>query len=101
MIKINRIKEEPAGLFFKNDQEELIFLGNIENNLEYQDVCLQIAKENSDRYYILFKEVFYNINRFGMISNYPKGLFDKITDLICDTILTGINTRKAEKDEKQ
>lgn len=86
MIKINRIKEEPAGLFFKNDQDELIFLGNIENSNEFYDIRIQICEEKSDKYCILFKDNFYDITKNGRIINWPKGLFD-MSNILCNTLI--------------
>lgn len=86
MVTINKIKEESCALYFENSQNELIFLGMIENNLEYQDVCLQIAKENSDKYSILFKDKFYKFDRFGNFDCWPYELFNTF-EKMCGKIM--------------
>ena len=96
MVKINRLKEKHCGLYFKNNQDELIFLGNIENQLDFADVTYQIAEENSDKYCILFEEKFYDINRFGVVINYPNDLFWMETDLIGKKFKIAMNRKKEE-----
>lgn len=71
MVEIKRIPIQTVELFTPNNES----LGFI-NNVEYNDVVLQICKQNIDGYYIVFDGKKINIDSDGQLDRWPCGLFD-------------------------
>jgi len=85
MIKIKTDKE------IENDSVELFDnlgnkIGNIESTLQLQDVCVQIKKENTNGYYVIFKgtkNIIENNGRLYFGNNRP---FTALGSMLCELI---------------
>lgn len=94
MIKINYdLKDDCCELYDQNDT----LLGTINNHLQFEDVCLQIAKQKLDGYYFIWKDQKIYINRYGAIQNWPKGFYDQNVEYCEQIIRIGSQTRKEER----
>ena len=71
MIKVNKIEMETAE-FFGPDGKSLGLLNEFESN----DLRLQIVQHEAIGYSVKFKDKTYTINEYGVIENWPKGLFE-------------------------
>lgn len=63
----NNIKEETVPLFDPDGN----FIGNIENELAFNDVRIQIMKKSLKGYYIMWNEEKYEIDHNGRMRNWP------------------------------
>ena len=82
MIKINEIIEEPADLYFEDTK-----IGEVKNSLQFNDVRVQIMRESAEGYYVRFRGVRYDINKYGRMDLWPKGLFD-LWDVQLDELIS-------------
>ena len=71
-IVIRNIQDLPAKLYSPNDK----LIGIIKNQLQLYDIQIQIASQRLEGYYIMFKGIKIEINRFGVHKEYPLGFFD-------------------------
>lgn len=71
-VRIKRIQIPTVKLCFPDG--EYYFL----NEYEFMNVRAQIAKYELEGYYILYEDRKININRYGELSENPRGLFDYI-----------------------
>ncbi len=71
MIVIKRIREPRTQLFCS--------AGNITNQLQLNDVRLQIKEQQLEGYYIKYKDITIRINKYGELSEWPAGFYDKAT----------------------
>lgn len=81
MVTINNdlINETPVTLWYDDTVNPPVEVGVIKNTIAFNDVRLQIAKENSDDYYVVFNDISCRINNYGNLEEWPKGMFD-----LCD-----------------
>lgn len=76
MIKRNYIKPQTVEIF--NPQGDS--LGYF-NEYEYNDFRLQIVINKATGYWLSYNGQVYEIDKYGMIDNHPKGLFDTLCEL--------------------
>lgn len=77
MIKIKSISEPIVELYFKNE-----LIGEIKSILSFCDVLVQIKEEGVYGYKVKYNGVMINIDKNGVLEEYPKGLYDQMTDLL-------------------
>jgi PhoPQ-activated pathogenicity-related protein len=82
MIQNNNIAEKPCGFYHKG-----VFLFMVYDVLNFNDCLLQIQKERSRDYSILFNNRYIRIDQNGTLEEYPNELFDKLTDIYSQKIL--------------
>lgn len=63
----NNIPQEVVQLYDNNDN----FIGNIENELAFNDVRIQIKNKKLSGYYIVFENEKYEIDRYGRLRVWP------------------------------
>lgn len=73
MIKVKKI-EQPTAEHFAPDGTSLGFLTDLEN----MDLRLQIANEEAEGYYIVFKDKKINIDKDGEMDAWPVGMYDQM-----------------------
>jgi hypothetical protein len=84
-VKINKIKDSKAYLFYNSTE-----IGLISNQLELDDVRLQIAKQKLSGYYIIFanheglQEI--AIRPDGSLSHWPSGFFDTQGKILAEIV---------------
>jgi hypothetical protein len=84
-VKINKIKDSKAYLFYNSTE-----IGLISNQLELNDVRLQIAKQKLSGYYIIFanheglQEI--AIRPDGSLSHWPSGFFDTQGKILAEIV---------------
>lgn len=78
MIKIKDINDESCDLYDPNHG----YLGRIDNMLQFADIRVQIREKKANGYYIKFQGRRIEIDYKGNLSDWPKGLFDKLNDLL-------------------
>ena len=76
MIKINKIVETTCKLYDPDGN----YIGKITNGLELNDVKIQIKTDKVSGYYILWKNFQIFIDKFGTLSEWPKGFYDLLDD---------------------
>ncbi len=70
-VKINKIEIQTVELFDPNGKS----LGFV-NSYEFNDVRIQIKKQQLEGYYCLFEGVKHEIQKNGRLNYWPEGLFD-------------------------
>ena len=53
------------------------YIGLIENEVEFNDIRIQVAREKAEGYYIVFEDKRVNILPNGDCDSWPKGFFDQ------------------------
>ena len=81
MVKINEIKETTAKLY--KDKE---LVGEITSYLQLQDIRIQIKEAKAEGYFIDWNDHRINIDKNGLLSDWPLGFFDIVDDQL-DTLL--------------
>ena len=76
MIKI--VKHGPPEVPIFTPKGELI--GVVTNEEEFVDIRAQIAEQELEGYYIIYKNEKFVIQKTGRITNYPNGLYDGVMD---------------------
>jgi len=71
MIKINKMPEQTVEIFAP-DGKSIGFA----NEHEFNDIKLQILKQDVEGYYIVFNGEKINIETDGQLEHWPPGLFD-------------------------
>ena len=96
MVTINEIKESSAKLY--NPEGEL--LGTIISTVQFLDICCQIKKEGREGYYLMWVDpklsdtegsikeiaIAIPIDKYGNLSEHPKGLFDNIETYLLELV---------------
>jgi hypothetical protein len=75
MVKINTINERCVFLYKKGTPYDT-YVGTVKTALSFNDVRIQIMKEGSGDYYIVFGLKVIPIDKNGSLSEWPVGLFD-------------------------
>lgn len=88
MVKLNKI--EPQIVEVYHVEEGLI--GKL-NQYEFNDLRVQICREQVIGYFVFFNERSYPIDANGRISGWPKGLFDLFDEQL-EQLLTIPGERK-------
>ena len=65
------------------------------NEVEFNYARLQIVLNNLEGCYVYFKNERYEINPYGVIPNWPKGLFDSNEQIAIQIVKNGILKKKA------
>lgn len=89
-VEIRKIQEPTVILFNPNN----VIVGCIHSHLSFDDVRLQIAKQQLDGYSIEYQGQRIKIDRYGNLENWPNGLYDQDTDIIAELI--GIRHNKSK-----
>lgn len=71
MITINKIIPQTVALFSPDGT----FIGDV-NEYEFNDVRIQIKKEQAEGYYCMFNDKRFNINKDGRSNDWFEGFFD-------------------------
>lgn len=74
MIKINEIKGTTCELYDPADN----LLGTIDSELVLNDIRIQIQKEGTKGYYIVWDDEKLRIDKYGNLDNWPEGFFDTV-----------------------
>jgi len=74
-IKINRVKPDPADIFFNGE-----YFGFVSNDYEFADLRLQIKEAKATGFTVRFNGVESVITAGGNVIDWPPGLFDLLTD---------------------
>lgn len=90
-IKINKIEPETVEIFRNGE-----FFG-IVNEYEFNDLRLQIAESSSIEFSLKFEDEFYTINQYGVVLDYPEGLFETLMDQAHDILKLSIDKRKKSR----
>jgi predicted ATPase len=53
------------------------YIGLIKNEVEFNDIRIQVAREKAEGYYIVFEDKRVNILPDGDCDSWPKGFFDQ------------------------
>ena len=91
-IEIKRIRPKKVDLF--NSKDELI--GTLFNEYELNHIRIQIASKQIDGYYIKCKDTKIDINNFGVLKEWPKGLFDIQENQIVELLKIQLERKKQE-----
>jgi len=92
MITIERYKYPIVDLYGPTD-----YMGSILNEVEFAKVRLQIATLQLEGYYIIFNEEKITINKYGVLSSWPVGLYDENENVISKLLKIGIESNKKYK----
>jgi hypothetical protein len=90
MITINKPKDIPVPLYTPEDD----LVGLIEDVLSFNDVRLQIIKQNVKGYYVIINEQRVFLYPDGSLNHLPKGLFDVFNNQVMDILEATINRGK-------
>jgi len=99
MITVRKIEPQRVMVWYtpkiesasESYRSEPIFVGNL-NEYEFNDLRIEIAKQDLEGFYVEFEGTNYDINKYGAVKNWTKGLFDLATDQLIE--LFTIATRK-------
>jgi predicted ATPase len=84
-VKINKIKDSKACLFYNSTE-----IGLISSQLQLNDVRLQIAKQKISGYYIIFNNgeglQAITIRPDGSLSRWPSGFFDANEKILAEIV---------------
>lgn len=88
MVKINNdlMNETPATLWYDDKINPPVEVGVIKNTIAFNDVRLQITKEKSDNYHVIFEGVQIDINSDGRLHHWPAGMFNLLDSQLCELI---------------
>lgn len=76
---------------FDNNNHSLGYL----NEIEHTHLKLRIVTENLEGYYLKFNDEKIVIDKFGILSKYPKGLYDTLHNLTLELFYAQMSKRKA------
>lgn len=68
-----------------------------DQELMFNYIRCEIAKTGQEGYYIIFNGERRDINRFGVVEDYPDGLFESGYKLASETLMCAVERRKSEK----
>lgn len=88
MVTINNdlVNETPVTLWCDDMVNPPVKIGIITNVLAFNDVRLQVAKEKSNNYYVVFNDTHIAINSYGRLHHWPAGMFDLYDNQLCELI---------------
>ena len=78
----NNILQEVVQLYDNKDN----FIGNIENELAFNDVRIQIKNKKLSGYYIVFENEKYEIDMYGALKECPN-IYETHTNQLCELLL--------------
>ena len=64
--KIKKIKLPKCNAYFKDSNGKNHLIGVVENASEFNWLCIQAIKENTNGYFVKWKKEIINIDRFGV-----------------------------------
>ena len=70
-LQINEIEETPVDLYYKDR-----FIGVIKSHLSFDNIRVQIKKQQLVGCYVMFNNIRIDINKDGRCDDWPKGFFD-------------------------
>jgi hypothetical protein len=83
ILDMSKCPKNPVVTFYDRDD---IKIGSTSNDVEFEYIRLQIAKNEIDGCYLTYNGEKYQIDSNGQLKYWPKGLFDTVTDLIGDIL---------------
>ena len=89
-VEIRKIQEPTVILFNPNN----VIVGCIHSQISFDDVRLQIAKQQLEGYSIEYQGKRIKIDRYGNLENWPNGLYDQDTDILAELINIRCNRKK-------
>lgn len=81
IIKNRKLKEKPCDFYYKDK-----FLFTVKDVLNFNDVLLQIKNRQNNEFSIVFEGKKIRIDKNGVLETYPKGLFDKNTEILMELL---------------
>lgn len=80
------ISECPKNKYVRIFRPDGVLLVKTRNELMFQFIRVKIKEQQVDGYYLIFKGQKITIDRNGMLSDWPNGLFDEETNLLLELI---------------
>jgi len=90
MIKINDIKDPAVDLYDPEGNK----VGTIETMLQFDDVRLQILKQEVSGYYVIWEGEKIEINKDSTLNRWPNGMFDVTEKMLAEMIHLRTHKRK-------